>query len=138
MDKRYFFDTFGYATFDCKINKTELINCFENDVQINLNLPSLDGTIPEVGIKNRTNNIRCANLTSECIYSVFYNPIFLDEIYKLTDDFFIASPMESFYLTNSSIHRDLASELKQIKVLFYLDDLSTIDKGPIIYSSWYP
>lgn len=39
--------------------------------------------------------------------------------------------MESFYLRSSEIHRDLASEIKTIKLLFYLDNLSDISKGPL-------
>jgi hypothetical protein len=39
--------------------------------------------------------------------------------------------MESFQLTRTDIHRDLASELKQIKVLFYLDDVNSYEKGPL-------
>jgi hypothetical protein len=129
--ENWFFDTFGYITVDVNVNKNEIIEEFEQDIQSYFNLPSLNGSIPVVGINNRENNIRFSNFLSDKIYSIFYNPLFLDEIYKLTNDFFILSPMESFHLTKSAIHRDYASELKQLKVLFYLDDLSSQEKGPL-------
>ena len=39
--------------------------------------------------------------------------------------------MESFYLSMSDIHRDIASEVKTIKLLFYLDDVSNDKLGSL-------
>lgn len=129
--ERWFFDTFGYTTVDCNVNRSAVIDSFEKDIETHLNLPSLNGETPILGQANRKNNIRFSGFESDRIYSLFYNPSFLYEIYKLTDDFVVLSPMESFYLNKSGIHRDLASELKQIKILLYLDDLSSQEKGPL-------
>jgi len=129
--ERWFFDTFGYTTVDCNVNKSAVIDSFEKDIETHLKLPSLNGETPISGQTNRTNNIRFAGFTSDTIYSLFYNQSFLDEIYKLTDDFVILSPMESFYLKKSGVHRDIATEVKQIKMLLYLDDVSSKEKGPL-------
>ena len=129
--ERYFFNTFGYI--EIKLNtKINLIPIFEHDIsrclklkEININKP------PQNNIDQRYHNLRNPNFISDDIFNVFYNPYILNEIYKTIDDFVILSPMESFYLIKSRIHRDLASELKTIKILFYLDDLSDISKGPL-------
>ena len=129
--ERYFFDTFGYITVNTNLNKN-IINHFEMDISKGLNLPYLENNSSSIVGKNeRRNNIRFADFTSDTIYNAFYNSSFLNELYKITDDFVILSPMESFHLTSSFIHRDLASEVKQVKILLYLDDVSCIEKGPL-------
>jgi hypothetical protein len=55
----------------------------------------------------------------------------LDKIYELTEDFIVLSPIESFHLLNSKIHKDNATEIKRIKLSYYLDVLDTNDKGPL-------
>jgi hypothetical protein len=127
--ERYFFDTFGYITYDCEYGK-EIVEEYETDLCNDLCLPSINIGVPKLGEHGR-GNIRFDNLKSDKIYSVFYNENFLDEIYKIVDDFVVLSPMESFILQHSEIHRDLASETKNIKVLFYLDDVSSVEKGPL-------
>ena len=128
--ERYFFDTFGYITVNCNSSKN-IINEFENDISQGLSLSHLNHTVPIVGENGRRDNIRFDNFTSDEIYSTIYNSVFLDELYKITDDCVVLSPMESFHLRSSMIHLDLASELKQIKILLYLDDVSSKEKGPL-------
>jgi hypothetical protein len=127
--EKYFFDTFGYTTYDCKIEQ-EIVEEYEKDLCNDLNLPSLKNGIPKLGELERS-NIRFDNLKSDKIYNIFYNEQFLNEIYKITDDFIILNPMESFILQRSDIHRDIATEIKNIKIIFYLDDVSSIEKGPL-------
>jgi hypothetical protein len=127
--ERFFFDTFGYLTIN--IPKTELIEIFEDEISKGLNLQKLfKNEIPMINHK-RQGNIRFGDFQSDKIYSLFYNPFILDQIYKITSDFIVLSPIESFYLSKSFIHRDLASEIKTVKILFYLDDLSSEDNGPL-------
>lgn len=50
---------------------------------------------------------------------------------NVINDFLVLSPLESFYLYSTDIHRDFCGEIKTIKILFYIDDVSDIDKGPL-------
>ena len=129
--ERYFFNTFGYT--EIKFNKKyNLIPIFEHDIQQILNLKHIDiNKPPHDNVDQRKHNLRNPDFITDDIFNVFYNPFVLNEIYKVTDDFIILSPMESFYLIKTDIHRDLASELKTIKLLFYLDDQSDINQGPL-------
>jgi hypothetical protein len=129
--EKYFFDTFGYITTNSNVDKNSIIDAYEYDITSKMNLPPLNGAPSRVGENNRYPNLRFDAFTSDIIYSVFYNNSFLDKIYEITNDFVVLSPMESFQLTRTGIHRDLASELKQIKVLFYLDDVNSYEKGPL-------
>jgi hypothetical protein len=128
--ERYFFNTFGYNVINLH-KKTDIIPVFEEDISRSLNIANIGNNIPYDNILQRRSNLRNGTFFSDKIFCIFYNPYVLDEIYKITDDFVILSPMESFYLTKSEIHRDLASEIKTIKLLFYLDDLSDEKKGPL-------
>ena len=128
--ERYFFNTFGYYILDIKPAQN-LIPIFEEDVSRALGLVNIGTATPYVNINERKENLRNGKFFNDSIFNIFYNQQVLDTIYKLTDDFVILSPMESFYLTKSHIHRDLASEIKTIKLLFYLDDVSDISKGPL-------
>ena len=128
--ERYFFNTFGYYVINLH-KKKDIIPVFEEDISRSLNITNIGSKTPYNNILERRSNLRNADFFSDKIFCIFYNPYVLDEIYKITDDFVILSPMESFYLTKSEIHRDLASEIKTIKLLFYLDDLSDEKKGPL-------
>jgi hypothetical protein len=128
--ERYFFNTFGYHILNVS-QKKNLIPIFEEDISRALQLVNIGNTPPYTNVNGRTHNLRNNRFFCDKIFNVFYNQNVLNEIYKITDDFVILSPMESFYLTKSNIHRDLASEIKTIKLLFYLDDLSNVFKGPL-------
>lgn len=128
--ERYFFNTFGYTIINLN-QKINLIPIFEQDISRALKIPNIGTNPPCDNIYERKNNLRNSLFFSDYIFNIFYNAQILDEIYKITDDFVILSPMESFYLKSSEIHRDLASEIKTIKLLFYLDNLSDISKGPL-------
>jgi hypothetical protein len=109
-----------------------LIPIFEHDIEKVLKIKPIDiNKSPHDNVDQRKHNLRNIDFITDDIFNVFYNPFILNEIYKITDDFVILSPMESFYLIKSNIHRDLASEVKTIKLLFYLDDISEINKGPL-------
>jgi hypothetical protein len=129
--ERYFFNTFGYI--EIKLNtKINLIPIFEHDIEKVLGLKHIDTNKPVYdNIDERKHNLRNINFISDNIFNIFYNQYILNQIYKITDDFIILSPIESFYLIRSNIHRDLAAEVKTIKLLFYLDDVSDITKGPL-------
>ena len=129
--ERFFFNTFGYNEIKLK-TKVNLIPIFEHDISRVLKIKNIDlNNPPHDGVDERYNNLRNSSFISDPIFEIFYNPYVLNEIYKITDDFVVLSPMESFYLLKSNIHRDLASEIKTIKLLFYLDDLSNINNGPL-------
>lgn len=109
-----------------------MIPIFEHDIEKVLKIKPIDiNKSPHDNVDQRKHNLRNIDFITDDIFNVFYNPFILNEIYKITDDFVILSPMESFYLIKSNIHRDLASEVKTIKLLFYLDDISEINKGPL-------
>ena len=130
--ERFFFNTFGYSTIGININsRKDLLLDFERDISKGLNKPYIGNKDSHNGVDGRFSNIRYSNFKSDKIYDIFYNPHVLDEIYKITDDFVICSPMESFYLSMSGIHRDVATEVKNIKLLFYLDDVSNDKLGPL-------
>jgi hypothetical protein len=129
MREKYFFDTFGYLMVD--IPKTDLVDIFERDISSGLNLQKLNKNETPMNNNKRYSGIRYSDFNSEHIYNLFYNPYILDQIYKITSDFIVLSPIESFYLSKSLIHKDLACEIKTMKILFYLDDLSTFEKGPL-------
>lgn len=125
--ERYFFNTFGYLHIKHS-NKIEIVDEFEKDISQSLNVPIAD----ENNIKKvRHSNFRFSEFKSPYIYEVFYNDFILNKIKNVFEDFFILSPIESFYLNNSNIHRDQSAEINQMKILFYLDDLSTVEKGPL-------
>ena len=128
--EKYFFNTFGYNIIN-RHNKIDIIPVFEEDVSRALNIVNIGRNTPYDNDSQRKTNLRNATFFSDKIFNIFYNPYVLEEIYKITDDFVILSAMESFYLTRSDIHRDLVSEIKTIKLLFYLDDLSDESKGPL-------
>ena len=123
------FNIFGYYQYF--IEKKNINSIFEKDISDSLNLKYIGNEIPKNNQKGRYNNQRFSNFKSDEIYEIFYNDEILNIIYKLTEDFVILSAIESFYLLNSSIHKDFASEIRTIKLLFYLDDLSTIHDGPL-------
>jgi len=127
--ERYFFSTFGYL--ELNINRTDIVEEFESDVTKFLNLEFIGNNPAIEGENGRYNNIRLATFSNDKIYEMFYNKNILENIKKICDDFIILSPMESFYLKNSQIHRDFCSELVTTKILFYLDDVSDINKGPL-------
>ena len=128
MEEKYFFDTFGYLTINRP--KIDLICSFEDEVSSGLHLKKLDKDELPLENNKRNTNIRFSEFKSDEIFQIFYNPYVLDKIYNVTPDFIVLSPIESFYLNKSHIHRDLCSEVKTIKLLFYIDDLSSIEKGP--------
>lgn len=127
--ENYFFNTFGYLEVD--INKTDIVEDFENDVTKYLNLEFIGNNLAIEGENGRFSNIRLATFTNDKIYEIFYNKHILENIKKICDDFIILSTIESFYLKQSGIHRDFCSELITTKILFYLDDVSDINKGPL-------
>ena len=123
------FNIFGYYQYF--IGKKNINLFFEKNISDSLKLEYIGNEIPHINKKGRYQNIRFSDFTSDEIYEIFYNNEILNIIYEITDDFIIVSPMESFYLNHSDIHKDHASEIKTIKILFYLDDVSTIEKGPL-------
>ena len=128
MEEQYFFDTFGYLTIN--IPKIDLIDSFEDEISSGLNLEKLDKNELPLENNKRNHTVRFSGFKSDEIFRIFYNPYVLDKIYNITQDFIVLSPIESFYIHNSPIHRDTSSEVKKIKLLFYIDDLSSIEKGP--------
>jgi hypothetical protein len=114
QNERFFFNTFGYHMIDTykAFSKKDVILDFESEISRGLKKPSIGMKSPYVGIDQRESGIRYSQFNSDNIYNVFYNPHVLDEIYKIIDDFVICSPIESFYLTNSNLHKDTASEIK--------------------------
>ena len=126
----YFFNTFGYLTVPIK--KTNIIKEFDDDISLKLNLPFIDKNHTLINGENgRYSTLGNSEFYNDQIYSIFYNKNVLDILYKLTNDFIILSPFESFHLTSSGIHRDFSGEIKTIKIIFYLDDLSDLSKGPL-------
>ena len=129
MEKKFFGNCFGYL--EVNIDKINIIEEFEKDISLTSNLEYIGNKIAYDGLNGRYSNIRCSKFTSDEIYKIFYNKNILDNIKCLTDDFIILSSIESFYLSQSKIHRDFGGELKVFKLIFYLDDVSTVDKGPL-------
>jgi hypothetical protein len=114
-----FFNIFGYTQikFNEKRNIDEIFN---------------QEIIDNVGHNyDNKENLRISNFKNDEIFNIFYNDNVLNKLESLFDDFFVLSDIESFYLKSSHIHRDVATELKHIKLLFYLDDLSDVSKGPL-------
>ena len=129
MEEKYFFETFGYLPIN--ITKTDVIDKFENEVSLGLKLEKLKKNELPLQNSKRYTNIRFSDFKSDHIFRLFYNPYVLDKIYNITQDFIVLSSIESFYLSKSFIHRDIGSEIKTIKLLFYIDDVSSIEKGPL-------
>jgi hypothetical protein len=129
MEKQFFSNCFGYL--EVNIDKINIIEAFEKDISLALNLEYIGNNLPYDSQNGRHSNIRCSNFTSDEIYKIFYNKNILNNIKCLTDDFIILSSIESFYLSQSKIHKDFCGELKIFKLLFYLDDVSNINKGPL-------
>jgi hypothetical protein len=127
-----FFDTFGYIKINSNKDKNKVLTSFENEITSALNYSKLSNINHcTVQNSNRPNNLRYHNFTDDNILDIFYNDYVLDKIYELTADFIVLSPIESFHLLNSKIHKDNATEIKRIKLLYYLDVLDTNDKGPL-------
>jgi len=127
-----FFETFGYIKINSNINRDNILDCFENEIISTYNYPKLsDINNCTIDNSNRPNNLRYHGFKNNEILSLFYNNYILDKIYELTEDFIVLSPLESFHLLNSKIHKDNATELKRIKLVYYLDNLDTDDKGPL-------
>jgi hypothetical protein len=127
--EKYFFNTFGYIQLP--ISTKNITIKFEEEISRELSIEYIGDKTPYHGIDQRTSNIRNANFINDEIYNIFYNNEVLDTLKKITDDFIILSPIESFYLQQSDIHRDFCGQIKTIKLLYYLDDVSDIDKGPL-------
>jgi hypothetical protein len=127
-----FFDTFGYIKIDSKKDNNHVLTAFENEITTSLNYPKLSNiNLCTIENSNRPNNLRYDRFTDDSILDIFYNDYMLDKIYELTEDFIVLSPIESFHLLNSKIHKDNATEIKRIKLSYYLDVLDTNDKGPL-------
>jgi len=131
MAERFFFNAFGYLEIPIDIDKITIVDEFEKDITSSLNLPYIGNNLAYVGQNGRYPDIRNNNFTSEEIYKIFYNKNILEYIKKITDDFIVLSTIESFYLEKSNIHRDFCSELKTYKIIFYIDDVSDVNKGPL-------
>lgn len=128
-----FFDTFGYIKINSNKDNNQVLEAFENEILAsNTTFPKLSNiNYCTMNNSNRPNNLRYHNFTNDTILDVFYNDYILDKIYELTADFIVLSPIESFHLLNSQIHKDNATEIKRIKIIYYLDVLDTQDKGPL-------
>jgi hypothetical protein len=117
MSDRYFFNTFGYLQIP--VEKPEkIVEEFESEITENL------GT-------GRNSGTRFSGFKNDSIYKVFYNDYVLETLKKLVDDFIVLSPIESFYIKHSDIHRDFGGVIKTIKLIYYLDDVSDNEKGPL-------
>ena len=129
--ERYFFNTFGYLQmFHSK--KTDIKQIFEDEISEGLNLPHVDNAeIIHTNKKGRCPNLRFSNITNPKVLEIFYNPFILKKLKNITKDFYILSPIESFYLNHTSVHKDQSAEINQLKMLFYLDDVSDKSKGPL-------
>ena len=113
------------------MDNKKILDTFESQIVSGMGMEPLDDIYQCSSIGNkRHSNLRFSNFTSDDIFQVFYNDHVLNEILKLTDDFYILSTIESFYLSHSLIHKDNYGEIKQIKLLYYIDVLDDIDKGP--------
>ena len=128
--EKYFFNTFGYLQLPIK-KKDDIIIKFEEDIVRSLAIEDIGDKVPYNGINQRTDSLRNSNFINDEIYNVFYNNEVLNTLKKITNDFIILSPIESFYLQSSDIHRDFCGQIKTIKILYYLDDVSDVDKGPL-------
>jgi hypothetical protein len=130
MEERYFFNTFGYLQLPI-LKKDNIILKFEEDISRALSIEYIGDEKAYNGLNQRTSNLRNSNFINDEIYSVFYNNEVLDTLKKITNDFIVLSPIESFYLYKTDIHRDFCGEIKTIKILYYLDDVSDVNKGPL-------
>jgi len=128
MAELFFFNTFGYL--EVSIPKTDIINVFEEEVADVFHLNPTN-EIAYNNVNGRYVNLRNSNFTKDEIFKVFYNSDLLNKLKSIMDDFIILSPFESFYLDRSDIHRDFCGEISTTKILFYLDDVSHVEKGPL-------
>jgi hypothetical protein len=127
--EKYFFNTFGYLQLP--IPKTDITIKFEEDISRSLSIEYIGDKKVYKDQNQRTHDLRNSNFINDEIYNIFYNNEVLNKLKTIVDDFIILSPIESFYLYSSQIHRDFCGQIKTIKILFYLDDVSDIDKGPL-------
>ena len=83
------------------------------------------------GVDGRHHGLRYNDVDDGEILGVLYNDTLLGQLRSLFDDFIVLSAFESFYLGSTGIHRDYASEVKQVKIMLYLDDVTEVSKGPL-------
>lgn len=127
--EKYFFNTFGYLQLPIK--KNDITIKFEEDISRALSIEYIGEKKVYNNKNQRNSNLRNSNFINDEIYNIFYNNEVLNKLKTIVDDFIILSPIESFYLYSSQIHRDFCGQIKTIKILFYLDDVSDIEKGPL-------
>jgi hypothetical protein len=128
MAEKFFFNTFGYLQLP--IAKNDIIDIFEEEIANAFNLDSHNKLAYE-NLNGRYSGLRHHCFKNDEIQKIFYNNDVLNTLKTIMDDFIILSPMESFYLNQSSIHRDFCGEINTTKILFYLDDVSDVNKGPL-------
>ena len=73
MDKKFFFNTFGY--FEFNINEKDIRLDFEKEICNKFNLPLNTESIetPISGILGKYNNIRFKDFENDLLYETFYN-----------------------------------------------------------------
>jgi hypothetical protein len=127
--EKYFLNTFGYL--EIQIDKKNIVEEFEKDITTFKRLEYIGNELAYEGEKSRKANLRNSQFSNSEIFKIFYNNTILNVLKSTINDFIILSPLESFYLSMSNIHRDFAGELKVFKLIFYLDDVSDQSKGPL-------